>query len=77
MPEPTQNLCSFCGKNHEDVAVLIAGCGGDVFICDECVRLSEPIVFEHRVLRAALAMMAKAPATTVLSLKAKGSALDG
>jgi ATP-dependent protease Clp ATPase subunit len=27
--------CSFCGKDHTDVAKLIAGPG--VYICDECV----------------------------------------
>lgn len=34
-------LCSFCGKNQDEVARLIAGPGG-VYICDECVgKISE------------------------------------
>src|SRR5665648_1251831 len=36
--------CSFCGKNQEEVAKLIAG--PDVYICDECVALCNEIVHE-------------------------------
>lgn len=35
-------LCSFCGKDHEEVRKLIAG--PTVFICDECVRLCQEIL---------------------------------
>ncbi|MEM7078051.1 MAG: ClpX C4-type zinc finger protein [Pseudomonadota bacterium] len=31
--------CSFCGKNSEEVAALIAGPG--VFICDACVAMCQ------------------------------------
>ena len=34
--------CSFCGKNQEEVAKLIAG--PEVFICDECIDLCNEIV---------------------------------
>jgi ClpX C4-type zinc finger protein len=34
--------CSFCGKNQDEVAKLIAG--PTVFICNECVRLCMRIV---------------------------------
>jgi len=34
--------CNFCGKNREDVEKLIAG--PNVYICDECIRLSYGIV---------------------------------
>jgi ATP-dependent protease Clp ATPase subunit len=37
-------LCSFCGKDHEEVRKLIAG--PTVFICDECVRLCQEILDE-------------------------------
>ncbi len=37
-------LCSFCGKDHEEVRKLIAG--PTVFICDECVRLCQEIIAE-------------------------------
>lgn len=29
-------LCSFCGKNQDEVQRLIAG-PGDIYICDECI----------------------------------------
>ncbi|MDY3024918.1 ATP-dependent Clp protease ATP-binding subunit ClpX [Streptococcus hyovaginalis] len=37
--------CSFCGKNQEQVKKIIAGNG--VFICDECVALSQEIIKEE------------------------------
>ena len=45
--EATQNAkrlyrCSFCGKAQTEVKTLIAGPG--VFICDECVQLSQEII---------------------------------
>lgn len=37
--------CSFCGKNQEEVKKIIAGNG--VFICNECVALSQGIIREE------------------------------
>lgn len=37
--------CSFCGKNQEEVRKIIAGNG--VFICNECVALSQEIIREE------------------------------
>jgi len=37
--------CSFCGKSQHDVAKVIAG-PNDVYICDECVGLSNMILDE-------------------------------
>lgn len=37
--------CSFCGKNQEEVRKIIAGNG--VFICNECVELSQEIIREE------------------------------
>lgn len=53
MSEATQHHCSFCGKRNDEVLVLIAGLNDLSFICDGCVRLSQDIVFDRRVLRAA------------------------
>ena len=39
-------LCSFCGKNQEEVRKLIAGPA--VYICDECIDLCNEIVNEDR-----------------------------
>lgn len=36
--------CSFCGKDQEDVARLVAGPG--VYICDECIEVCNEIVSE-------------------------------
>jgi acyl carrier protein len=38
--------CSFCGKNKDQVKVLIQGPG--VLICDECVVLCNEIIEEHQ-----------------------------
>jgi len=38
-------FCSFCGKNQHEVKKLIAG--PSVFICDECVDLSNDIISEE------------------------------
>ena len=38
-------LCSFCGKNQNEVKKLIAG--PSVFICDECVDLCNDIIKEE------------------------------
>lgn len=45
--------CSFCGKNQDEVAKLIAG--PDVFICDECIALCNEIVHEDERAGAVLA----------------------
>jgi ATP-dependent Clp protease ATP-binding subunit ClpX len=42
----TNNLiCSFCGKNQEEVRKLVAGPG--VYICDECIDLCNDILTEE------------------------------
>jgi ATP-dependent Clp protease ATP-binding subunit ClpX len=43
--EPRLYLCSFCGKDKDQVSRLIAGPNG-VYICDECVRLCNEILAE-------------------------------
>jgi len=45
MAEEKSLLCSFCGKNQHEVRKLIAG--PSVFICDECVDLSNDIIKEE------------------------------
>ena len=40
----SQHYCNFCGKAQEEVAVLIAGPGNPLFICNECVKLCGEIV---------------------------------
>ncbi len=40
-------ICSFCGKNQEEVKKLIAG--PSVYICDECIDLCNEIVSEDRL----------------------------
>ncbi len=40
-----QDKCSFCGRNRDDVNLLIAGANG--FICDECVSQAYDIVQEE------------------------------
>jgi len=42
--EPSKLIyqCSFCGKNQKQVSKLIAG--NDVYICDECIKLSYDII---------------------------------
>ena len=37
--------CSFCGKSQFDVVKLVAGPG--VFICDECIDLSNQIIAQE------------------------------
>jgi hypothetical protein len=41
--EPVQ--CSFCGKSQHEVSKIVAGPG--VYICNECVHLSNEIVAEE------------------------------
>jgi ATP-dependent Clp protease ATP-binding subunit ClpX len=38
-------LCSFCGKNQDKVAKLVAGPSG--YICDECIELCNDILSEE------------------------------
>ena len=45
MAEDKNLLCSFCGKNQNEVKKLIAG--PSVFICDECVDLCNDIIQEE------------------------------
>ena len=40
-------VCSFCGKNQDQVRRLIAGPGA-VYICDECVELCREIIQEDK-----------------------------
>ena len=37
--------CSFCGKSQDQVKKIIAGPG--VYICDECIELSQHIIEEQ------------------------------
>ena len=46
MTEPDKPRCSFCGKSQDDVAKLIAGPA--VYICDECVDLSNDILMSEQ-----------------------------
>ena len=45
MSENKNIFCSFCGKNQNEVAKLIAG--PSVFICDECVDLCNEIISDE------------------------------
>ena len=40
-----QLKCSFCGKNQDQVKILIAGPG--VYICDECIELCSEIISDE------------------------------
>jgi ATP-dependent protease Clp ATPase subunit len=45
-PDPTVILqCAFCGKNQREVRKLIAG--PTIYICDECIKLSNHILTEE------------------------------
>lgn len=39
------NVCSFCGKDQEDVGLLVLGPNG-VNICNECVKLCYNLIFD-------------------------------
>jgi ATP-dependent protease Clp ATPase subunit len=41
-------ICSFCGKSHKEVPMLIAG-PNDVFICDGCVGICSNIVSKYHL----------------------------
>ena len=59
MPEhtenPTQVVCSFCGKDQSQVKRLIGGPPGRAFICDQCVALCQQIIDEEATPPAAVA----------------------
>lgn len=38
--------CSFCGKRHNEVDVMVAG--PTVFICDQCVEVSVDVIATAR-----------------------------
>ncbi len=38
-------VCSFCGKGEEEVKKLIAG--PEVYICNECIDLSNNLIVEE------------------------------
>jgi ATP-dependent Clp protease ATP-binding subunit ClpC len=42
----TRRVCSFCGKQEDQVRRIIAG-PGNVYICDECVALCQQIIDEE------------------------------
>lgn len=46
MNDNSHLICSFCGKNQNDVRKLIAG--PSVYICDECINLSADILAEEK-----------------------------
>ena len=58
--------CSFCGKNQEEVKKIIAGNG--VFICNECVALSQEIIREETA-EEVLADLAETPKPSINSLR--------
>ena len=37
-------ICSFCSKTRDEVKKLIQGPDKDIFICDECIKLSFNII---------------------------------
>ena len=42
----TEVLCSFCGKDQDEVLKLIAG--PNVYICNECITLCQDIIDEDK-----------------------------
>ena len=47
-----QDKCSFCGRNRNEVNLLIAGTDG--FICDECASQAYDIVHEEMKIKSTL-----------------------
>jgi ATP-dependent Clp protease ATP-binding subunit ClpX len=41
--------CSFCGKAHDQVKRLIAGCNGGVYICNDCIELCVSVLKDENV----------------------------
>ena len=56
-----ERRCSFCGKHERLVRKIVAG--PNVYICDECVALSQEIIAEETEADAAVALVAAARAT--------------
>lgn len=44
--------CSFCGRRHDQVLVLVAG--PSVFICDECIDLCAAVAADKKAEAAAI-----------------------
>lgn len=44
---PDRFICSFCGKDKDDVRCLLAGLETQCLICDACVRLCAEILNEN------------------------------
>ncbi len=42
-------ICSFCGKQEQDVKRLIASPSGESFICDECIDVCKEIMKDEKV----------------------------
>ncbi len=53
-------FCSFCGKDESEVQRLIPG-AGDVYICDDCIRLGAEILAEEGIAMPGLPAQAQAP----------------
>ncbi len=43
-----KNKCSFCGRDQNEVTVLIAGPNESCYICDSCVETCNSIIREHK-----------------------------
>ncbi len=56
--------CSFCGRGQEEINRLIAG-PGNVYICDECVKLCQKILAEEQPAEAAAQLTSFAEASRV------------
>jgi len=48
---PRVYICSFCGKNSNQVDTIVTG--PDVFICNECVSTASQIIRENSTKRLA------------------------
>src|ERR1700722_18139734 len=65
---PEALCCSFCAKCQFDVAKLVAGPG--VFICNECIELSNQIIADEVERRGSSADSTDAPTDVPPALKA-------
>ena len=50
---PEELKCSFCGKNKEDVDVLIKS-KKKIYICNECVLVCNDILINHYIRKSKL-----------------------
>lgn len=57
MTDKPKQFCTFCAKDQDQVALLIAGPA--VFICNECVELAHEIVAEQKFRDAVLKEVAR------------------